>query len=90
MYALHNILPEEHYKCWRLLVNSCRHLCRPVTTLQTLEHAHDLIVEFCNMFETLYGRKNCAANMHMACHLRTSIEDYGPFDASHSSATMAF
>lgn len=81
VYALYDILPEEHYKCWCMLVDSCLHLCQPVTTLATINRAHDLIVEFCRTFETLYGRESCTANMHMACHLKASIEDYGPLSS---------
>lgn len=81
VYALHGILPEDHYRCWCTLVDSCRYLCQPVTTFTTIEHAHDLIVEFCKTFEALYGHQRCTPNMHMACHLASCIKDYGPLSS---------
>ena len=69
VYALYEVLPEQNYQCWCLLVDSCHYICQPVATVN---RAHDL-VEFCNMFETLYGKENCTANMHMECHLKDSI-----------------
>ena len=76
VYALHGILPEDHYRCWCTLVDSCRYLCQPVTTFTTIERAHDLIVEFCKTFEALYGHQRCTPNMHMTCHLASCIKDY--------------
>ena len=55
MYALYGILPEDHYRCWCMLVDSCRYICQPVTTITAIEHAHELIVQFCETFETVYG-----------------------------------
>ena len=81
MYALYGILPEDHYRCWCMLVDSCRYLCQPVTTITAIEHAHELIVQFCETFETVYGHENCTSNMHMACHLEISIKDYGPLSS---------
>ena len=77
-YALYGVLPEDDYRCWSLFVDSCRLLCLPLITEVQITKAHLLIVEFCQMFENLYGANNCTPNMHMACHLKESLLDYGP------------
>lgn len=81
LYALLEILPEDHYCLWKLLVDCCLCLCQPIMTLQSADHAHKLIVQYCKMFETLYGCEHCTPNMHMACHLSDSIKDYGPLSS---------
>ena len=58
MYALREILPTEHYSCWCLLVDCCRYLCQPIITTQNIDHAHQLIVEFCCKFQSIYGRES--------------------------------
>lgn len=50
--------------------------------------AHKLLVEFCSSFQMLYGSEVCTPNMHMACHLKDSMLDYGPLPASHWKGIM--
>ena len=52
-------------------------ICQPITTKDNVLQAHDLIVLFCTTFEQLYGKEKCTPNMHMACHLKDIIFDYG-------------
>ena len=54
-----------------MLVSTCLHRTRTRT-------AHNLIVEFCNQFQHLYGSEYCTPNMHMACHIQEYIFDYRP------------
>ena len=81
MYALRNILPESHYKCWTLFVESCRILTMPIITRVQIERGHSLLVEYCKKFETLYGSEYCTPNMHMACHIKECMLDYGPLSS---------
>ena len=37
-----------------------------------------LLLKFCNQFEKLYGKKSVRINMHLHCHLKECVEDYGP------------
>lgn len=37
-----------------------------------------LIVRFCQMFEQLYGALSCTPNLHLHCHLKQCMLDYGP------------
>ena len=81
LYALHGILPTADYKCWCLLVQSCQLLSLPVISKDQIETAHALLVKFCKSFEHLYSAQYCTPNMHMACHLKTSMLDFGPLSS---------
>ena len=81
MFALHGILPERDYNCWFLFVKFCRNLCKSTISRQEILHAHELVLEFCNTFQELYGTAACTPNLHMACHLKDSLLDYGPLPA---------
>ena len=37
-----------------------------------------LSLQFCKRTETLFGKTIITPNMHMHCHLRQCLEDYGP------------
>ena len=77
MYALYGMLPEDDYKCWSSFIDHCQLLCLPLITKVQINKAHLLIVEFCQLFKNLYGPDNYIPNMHMACHFKASILDYG-------------
>ena len=75
---LKGILPPLHYRCWSLFVEACYLLCSRSISLSSLDKADDLLLEFCTTFVDLYGKDNSTANMHMHCHLKDSVIDYGP------------
>lgn len=76
--SLKKILPYHHYDCWLLFVKSSSLLCRCSITLQELDNADSLVMDFCNMFEELYGKEHCTTNMHLHGHLKECILDFGP------------
>ena len=45
MYALHGILPQEHYRCWQTFVLACFHLCRWVITDEEIKKADLLLIK---------------------------------------------
>ena len=75
------LLPESHFLCWYTFVQACTLLCsRAISHANTLK-LHALIVRFCKKFEELYGQNSCTPNLHLHCHLRECIIDYGPANA---------
>ena len=56
-------------------------ICKSVVMKQDILSAHELLLEFCESFQRLYGTETCTPNMHMACHLKGSLLDYGPLPA---------
>ena len=78
IYALHGLLPEEHLNCWHTFVMACRLLTVPTLSHADLTKADMLLLKFPRQFEALYGKDYVRINMHLHCHLKECIEDYGP------------
>ena len=78
LFALKGIISDRHYKCWQSFVLGCRYMCKPVLTEADIIKGDGLILKFCKEFEALYGGKAVTPNMHLHCHLRENILDYGP------------
>ena len=76
-YALFGLLEREHYECWCYFVEACQLICQPTIKEDMILKAHELLLLFCTTFERLYGKEKCTPNMHMACHLKDTIYDYG-------------
>ena len=76
--ALYNILPKQHLDCWRYFVLACRILSKQNLSLSDIVLADALILEFCKKMELLYGEASITPNMHMHCHLKEILYDYGP------------
>lgn len=57
---------------------ACHLLTVPSLTYTDLVKADMLLLKFCRQFELLYGKDNVRINMHLHCHLKECIEDYGP------------
>ena len=81
LFALYDVLPNRDYKCWHLFVETCQFICRTTITKAEVLSAHELLVHFCKEFQELYGAQMCTPNMHMACHIKQCIFDYGPIPA---------
>ena len=79
MYSLYSL--HGHYKCWCLFVDACRLLCFPVVAESQINTAHTHLVNYCKTFTCLYGAEYCSPNMHMGCHLKDCMLDYGPLSS---------
>ena len=69
---------EEHLNTWHTFVMGCRLLTVPSMTYTDLVKADMLLLKFCCQFELLYAKDNVRIKMHLHCHLKECIEDYGP------------
>ena len=78
LYSLKGILPHRDFSCWQLFVKACHIICRRQISLEQLNHADNLLLEFLNAFENLYGKEFCTINLHLHAHLKSCILDYGP------------
>lgn len=77
-FALKDILPSRHYEMWCTFSKSCSLLCRPFIHHTELKKADELMIQFCNSFENIFGKSCVSPNMHLHGHLRKCIEDVGP------------
>ncbi|XP_062579425.1 uncharacterized protein LOC134241375 isoform X2 [Saccostrea cucullata] len=78
LYALCGILPQEDYRCWEKFVLACRILCKPFISVEDVSKVDSLLLNFCKSFERLYGLSSITCNMHLHCHLKECLLDYGP------------
>ena len=76
--ALKGIIPYKDYDCWLLFVKAASLLCHRSISLQQVDKADSLLMEFCETFERLYGKNNLNINMHLHGHLKECILDFGP------------
>ena len=47
--SLRRLLPQRDYVCWQKFVKSCHLFCRRSISVQQIEEADRLIVEFCDV-----------------------------------------
>ena len=76
--CLREFLPHDHYQCWMLFQDACCALLQPSISAFQLSIADNKLLEFCQAYETLYGKEKCTPNMHMHLHLCKSVQNYGP------------
>ena len=56
----------------------CRILCAKQINKVSLQLADALLLKFCERSERQYGKETISPSMHMMCHLKECISDYGP------------
>ena len=76
--SLKGILPHRDYNCWLLFVKACNLLCRCFITTDQLEEADKILLMFCKQFEQIYDHVHCTINIHLHCHLKDCVLDFGP------------
>ena len=78
LYCLYQVIPSEHLECWRHFVLASRLLCKRQISKDEVRIADALLMQFCCLFEVLYGPQAVTTNIHLHAHLADCIEDYGP------------
>ena len=78
--CLHGLLSSEILECWRHFVLACRYICQPVLSQNDVVIGDALLVKFCSRSEALFGKSIITPNMHMSCHLKECVLDYGPLN----------
>ena len=76
--SLKEHIPFRDYDCWLLFVKAVRIMCCRQITLQEIDRADTLLLDFCAKFEQLYGKENYTINLHLHGHLKECILDFGP------------
>ena len=78
--CLHGLLSTAYLECWRHLVLACRYLCQHTLQQNDVIIADALLLQYCKRAEQLVGKDFITPNMHMSCHLRECVLDYGPLN----------
>lgn len=76
--ALRGIVIDDDIECWKHFVLACRILCSKHLSKERLKVADLLLLKFCQRTERQYGKHVISPSMHMICHLKECILDYGP------------
>ena len=76
--ALKGLLDPIHLRCWLLFVRACYLICYRIITTEVIDEIHLYLVQFCKLFEDLYGADACTPNMHLHLHLKECLLNYGP------------
>ena len=78
LVAMRGILTDAHLECWRHFALACRILVKFELTHADILLADALLLQFCKRTERLYGKSALTPNMHLHCHLKECILDFGP------------
>jgi hypothetical protein len=76
--TLNDILTEDALQCWKYFSLACRMLSSKCISKAELKVADSLLLKFCTTTERMFGKNKITPNMHMHCHLKECIDDYGP------------
>ncbi len=79
VYCLHDLISREQLQCWVHFVLACRRLCKFHITQDDLRIADALLLRFCTKVSSIFGKSVLTPNMHMHCHLKSCVEEFGPF-----------
>ena len=78
LLSLHGILINVDIECWKHFVLACRIICSKQIRKERLQLADALLLKFCSRTKRQYGEEAISPSMHMICHLKECILDYGP------------
>ena len=75
--VLKGTLPREDYQVWMMFVKAAVFFSKKIVTVEEVNLADRLMVQFCQAVERRYGEAFCTPNMHMACHVAELIRKFG-------------
>lgn len=62
-------------------MKACFLILRRSITQEELQDSDRLFLQFCLKFTDLYGKEQCTPNLHLHCHLKECVIDFGPMYA---------
>ena len=77
VYALKDVLPNQHLHYWQSFVLACRLLCKPCITKTDLMVSDCKLMHFLKEYEKINGELAITPNMHLHLHLKECVENYG-------------
>ena len=73
-----SMLSASQYSMWLVFVQACSLLCSGAITFDGIILSDRLINENCCLFQEEFGKESCYPNLHLRCHLKDCLLDYGP------------
>ena len=78
LICMKKYLPDSEFKCWQLYVSAVFIICSSAISASMIETADHCVLQFCELYESLYGEEKCTPNLHLHCHIKQSLINYGP------------
>ena len=78
IYCLKDTVHVPDKECLRKFVLACQYLSRRIISKRDVTVADTLLQQFCLSCENLYREDRVTPNMHLHCHLKECIFDFGP------------
>ena len=78
MPYMYSLLDQDQLECWQHFVLACRLLCKRSLSHLDINLADALLLQFCRRVQRIYGSNVVTPNMHMHCHLKSVILEFGP------------
>lgn len=75
--VLLGLLPTKYYRHWLLFVRSAHILLKTKVTEQEIQSAEELLIEFHNSIEDLYGKQFMTFNVHTLKHVIKYVRYFG-------------
>ena len=78
LITMRDTLSSDVLECWRHFVQACRVLSTKQISLDQVLLGDAHLIQFCKRTQRIFRKESITPNMHMHCHLRSCILDYGP------------
>ena len=78
IYCWKDTVPVPDIECLRKFKLACQYLSWRIISKKDVTVADTLLQQFFLSFENLYGEDRVTPNMHLHCHLKECIFDFGP------------
>jgi hypothetical protein len=73
-----DVLPEQYYSHWKLFVTIMQCLSCSTIEINQLPLIHQLLIEWVQVTEEIYGKSHILINIHQLLHLTDDIKSWGP------------
>lgn len=80
--ALEGLLDKKQLEHFKLLSASIYILLQHVISTEELHAAHEMLIKFCDDFETIYGPEAVTMNVHLLRHHKDNVLNHGPLWAT--------
>ncbi|XP_071570621.1 uncharacterized protein [Temnothorax nylanderi] len=78
LICLRGLLPMKYLRHVALLITAIHILLQKSVTIESIDHAHQLLIKFLVQLQKYFGKSSMTFNMHLLLHLSTSVKNWGP------------
>ncbi|XP_011859092.1 PREDICTED: uncharacterized protein LOC105556604 isoform X2 [Vollenhovia emeryi] len=78
LICLRGLLPIKYLRHVALLITAIHILLQKSVTIESIDHANELLIKFVVQFQEYFGKSSMTFNIHLLLHLSTSVKNWGP------------